>query len=125
MNVTRSLSWKSTGLVTAVALGFCIGLQPNATYAQTQTGTVQPLEDFQTRDNRDPFSSSGGSGVTPGLYQILHKAIQNNGLSEEELTSNNDKNLNDAAAAFRARQQSVLQQTQQPGSSSSSPVANP
>jgi hypothetical protein len=122
MNVTRSRSWKSTGLVTAVALGFCIGLQPNAT--QAQTSTVQPLEDFQTRDNRDPFSSSGGSGVTPGLYQILHKAIQNNGVSQEEFTSDNDKNLNDAAAVFRARQQNMLQQTQQPGSSSSSPAPN-
>src|SRR6476646_3279788 len=89
------------GLLVAVALVPC--LLPQATFAQT-AGAVQPLEDFQTKDGgTDPFSNRSGNGAS-GLFDLMHRAAFGGLRSADDYNAEQQQNLNDAAAQFRALQ---------------------
>lgn len=93
-------------VVLSAIASFAIFL-PQATFAQASgLNNSQPLQDFQTNDNPDPFSSrSGGSGV----LDLIHRSRLGNGRSIEEFSSEQRKNLNDAAAEFRNKQRLLLE----------------
>ncbi len=80
---------------------------PQATFAQVSgLNNSQPLQDFQTNDNPDPFSSRlGGSGV----LDLIHRSRLGNGRSIEEFSTEQRQNLNDAAAEFRNKQRLLLE----------------
>jgi len=108
------------GLLVGVALIPC--LLPQATLAQT-AGAVQPLEDFQTKDGgSDLFSDRSGNGAS-GLFDLMHRAAFGGMRSADDFGAEQQQNLNDAAAQFRAQQLQRLKQPQNtPGSLPTAPA---
>jgi hypothetical protein len=108
------------GLLVGVALIPC--LLPQATLAQT-AGAVQPLEDFQTKDGgSDIFSDRSGNGAS-GLFDLMHRAAFGGMRSADDFGAEQQQNLNDAAAQFRAQQLQRLKQPQNtPGSLPTAPA---
>jgi hypothetical protein len=91
--------------------------------ASAQTGTPQPLEDFQTQNKTDPFSSRG-NGQADGIFDLIHRAIQGPSRSLDEFNSEQKESLDTAAADFRAQQRQRIQNQQSPVPPSS-PAAVP
>ena len=90
---------------------------PQATFAQASSlNNSQPLQDFQTNDNPDPFSGSSGTGV----FDLIHRSRLGNGRSIEEFSTEQRQNLNDVAAEFRNKQRLLLEKPALP-----SPEATP
>ena len=108
------------GLLVGVALA--PGLLPQATLAQT-AGTVQPLEDFQNKDGgTDLFSDRSGNGAS-SLFNLMHRAAFSGMRSADDYGAEQQQNLNDAAAQFRALQLKRLkQQPTTPASSTAAPA---
>jgi hypothetical protein len=85
-------------------------LLPQATFAQANDLTnSQPLQNFQTNDNPDPFSGSSGTGI----FDLIHRSRLGGGRSIDEFTSEQRQNLNDAAAEFRNKQRQLLQKPEE------------
>ena len=106
------------GLLVGVALAPC--LLPQAIFAQT---AVQPLEDFQNKDGgTDLFSDRSGNGAS-SLFNLMHRAAFSGMRSADDYGAEQQQNLNDAAAQFRALQLKRLkQQPSAPASSTSAPA---
>ncbi len=86
---------------------------PQATFAQASSlNNSQPLQDFQTNDNPDPFSGSSGTGV----FDLIHRSRLGNGRSIEEFSTEQRQNLNDAATEFRNKQRLLLEKPAVPSS---------
>jgi hypothetical protein len=107
MNTKTSKSGKLMIGIAASAIASCALLSPQASFAQASgLNNAQPLQDFQTQDNTDPFSGrSSGSGI----FDLIHRSNLGGGRSMEEFNSEQRKNLNDAAAEFRNKQRLLLQ----------------
>ena len=113
MNIktSKSRSWMIRVAVSAIAS--CALFSPQATFAQASglTNSPQPLQDFQTQDNTDPFSGrSSGSGI----FDLIHRSRLGNGRSMEEFNTEQRQNLNDAAAEFRNKQRLLLEKPAEP-----------
>ncbi|MBD1860476.1 MULTISPECIES: hypothetical protein [Trichocoleus] len=107
------------GLLLGVALAPC--LLPQATSAQT-AGAVQPLEDFQNKDGgTDLFSDRSGNGAS-SLFDLMHRAAFGGMRSADDYGTEQQQNLNDAAAQFRAIQLQRLKQQKGPASRPSAPA---
>lgn len=100
----------STRLVLAAlsVAGTGVLLFPQSTIAQTPS--AQPLQDFQTQDNPDPFSDRGNG---TGVFDLIHRSQLGTLRNMDEFNAQQRKNLNDAAAEFREKQRALLQQQQQ------------
>jgi hypothetical protein len=86
--------------------------------AETATSAASPLADFQTQPN-DPFSSRGNDGSSAGMMNLLQRAMQGSSLDAGAFAATNRELVQDAATAFRAKQQRLLQQRSvQPAQSS-------
>ena len=111
MNTKTSKSGKLMIGIAASAIASCALFTPQATFAQASgLNNAQPLQDFQTQDNTDPFSGrSSGSGI----FDLIHRSRLGGGRSMEEFTTEQRQNLNDAAAEFRNKQRLLLQQQDQ------------
>ena len=107
MNTKTSKSGKLMVGIAASAIASCALLSPQASFAQASgLNNAQPLQDFQTQDNTDPFSGrSSGSGI----FDLIHRSNLGGGRSMEEFNSEQRKNLNDAAAEFRNKQRLLLE----------------
>ncbi|MEG4217213.1 hypothetical protein QUA27_17090 [Microcoleus sp. Pol14C6] len=107
MNTKTSKSGKLMMGIAASAIASCALLSPQASFAQASgLNNAQPLQDFQTQDNTDPFSGrSSGSGI----FDLIHRSNLGGGRSMEEFNSEQRKNLNDAAAEFRNKQRLLLE----------------
>ncbi|MEG5172128.1 hypothetical protein [Microcoleus sp. B3-D7] len=107
MNTKTSKSGKLMIGIAASAIASCALLSPQASFAQASgLNNAQPLQDFQTQDNTDPFSGrSSGSGI----FDLIHRSNLGGGRSMEEFNSEQRKNLNDAAAEFRNKQRLLLE----------------
>ncbi|MEG4075461.1 hypothetical protein QUA30_22575 [Microcoleus sp. Pol14C2] len=107
MNTKTSKSGKLMMGIAASAIASCTLLSPQASFAQASgLNNAQPLQDFQTQDNTDPFSGrSSGSGI----FDLIHRSNLGGGRSMEEFNSEQRQNLNDAAAEFRNKQRLLLQ----------------
>ncbi|NJK76888.1 MAG: hypothetical protein HC942_26605 [Microcoleus sp. SU_5_6] len=106
---TKSSHWIVRVAVSAIASGAIF--LPQATFAQASglTPNSQPLQDFRTNDNPDPFT--GGSGT--GMWDLIHRSRLGGGRSMEEFSTEQRENLNDAAAEFREKQRQILQKQEQ------------
>jgi hypothetical protein len=106
MNTKTSKSGKLMGIA-ASAIASCALFSPQASFAQASgLNNAQPLQDFQTQDNSDPFSGrSSGSGI----FDLIHRSRLGGGRSMEEFTTEQRQNLNDAAAEFRNKQRLLLE----------------
>lgn len=69
-----------------------------------ETGNVNPLEDFQTVDNPDPFSNGGGLG----MFDLLHRSRLGINRNMNDFTTEQRESINDVAAQFRAKQQLLI-----------------
>ncbi len=89
-------------------LGVLIAFSPNAAIAQSASsgGNVNPLQDFKTRDNYDPFSSNSGGSVAPGFFELIHRATQ--GFQPGTSASEQGQSLDSAAVEFRNQQRKRL-----------------
>ncbi|MEG3922756.1 MULTISPECIES: hypothetical protein [unclassified Microcoleus] len=107
MNTKTSKSGKLMIGIAASAIASCALFCPQASFAQASgLNNAQPLQDFQTQDNTDPFSGrSSGSGI----FDLIHRSKLGGGRSMEEFNSEQQQNLNDAAAEFRNKQRLLLE----------------
>ncbi|MEG4328992.1 hypothetical protein [Microcoleus sp. herbarium5] len=107
MNTKTSKSGKLMMGIAASAIASCALFSPQASFAQASgLNNAQPLQDFQTQDNTDPFSGrSSGSGI----FDLIHRSKLGGGRSMEEFNSEQRQNLNDAAAEFRNKQRLLLE----------------
>ena len=107
--------------VTVSAIASCALFSPQATFAQASglNNSPQPLQDFQTQDNTDPFSGrSSGSGI----FDLIHRSRLGNGRSIEEFNTEQRQNLNDAAAEFRNKQRQILEKQAVPAPGAIAPT---
>jgi hypothetical protein len=111
MNTKTSKSGKLMMGIAASAIASCALFSPQASFAQASgLNNAQPLQDFQTQDNTDPFSGqSSGSAI----FDLIHRSQLGGGRSMEEFNSQQRQNLNDAAAEFRNKQRLMLQKPDQ------------
>ena len=107
MNTKTSKSGNWMMGIAASAIASCALFSPQASFAQASgLNNAQPLQDFQTQDNTDPFSGrSSGSGI----FDLIHRSRLGGGRSMEEFTTEQRQNLNDAAAEFRNKQRLLLE----------------
>ncbi len=88
-----------------------------ATPAQADNTTNNALTDLQGQSSSDLFSTQGNNS-TNLMNTLMQRALQGPAIDPGTFSANNRENLNDAAAAFRAKQQQLLRQLS--GSNSSS-----
>ncbi|MEG4799527.1 hypothetical protein QUB63_05160 [Microcoleus sp. ARI1-B5] len=122
MNSKTSKSAKLMIRVAASAIATCALFSPQATFAQASglnNNNAQPLQDFQTQDNTDPFSGrSSGSGI----FDLIHRSRLGGGRSMEEFNTEQRQNLNDAAAEFRNKQRLLLEKQAVPSEGAIAPT---
>ncbi|MBD1827384.1 hypothetical protein NDI47_18545 [Microcoleus vaginatus GB1-A2] len=107
MNTKTSKSGKWMIGIAASAIASCALFSPQASFAQASgLNNAQPLQDFQTQDNTDPFSG-GSSGSA--IFDLIHRSKLGGGRSMEEFNTEQRQNLNDAAAEFRNKQRQLLE----------------
>ncbi|MEG4027928.1 MULTISPECIES: hypothetical protein [unclassified Microcoleus] len=120
MNTKTSKSGKLMIGIAASAIASCALFCPQASFAQASgLNNAQPLQDFQTQDNTDPFSGrSSGSGI----FDLIHRSKLGGGRSMEEFNSEQQQNLNDAAAEFRNKQRLLLEKQAVPSGGAIAPA---
>ncbi len=121
MNIKTSKSGNWMIRIAASAIASCALFTPQATFAQASglNNSPQPLQDFQTQDNTDPFSGrSSGSGI----FDLIHRSRLGNGRSMEEFNTEQRQNLNDAAAEFRNKQRQILEKQAAPAPGAIAPT---
>ena len=122
MNTKTAKLSKLIVRIAASAIATCAIFSPQATLAQASglnNNNAQPLQDFQTKDNTDPFSGrSSGSGI----FDLIHRSRLGNGRSMEEFNSEQRQNLNDAAAEFRNKQRQMLEKQAVPAPGAIAPT---
>jgi hypothetical protein len=120
MNTKTSKSGKLMMRIAASAIASCALFSPQASFAQASgLNNAQPLQDFQTQDNADPFSGrSSGSGI----FDLIHRSRLGGGRSMEEFTTEQRQNLNDAAAEFRNKQRLLLENQAVPSEGAIAPA---
>ena len=122
MKAKTSKSGKLIVRIAASAIATCAILSPQATFAQASNlnnNNAQPLQDFQTQDNSDPFSGrSSGSGI----FDLIHRSRLGGGRSMEEFNTEQRQNLNDAAAEFRNKQRQLLEKPTAPSQGAIAPT---
>jgi hypothetical protein len=119
----NSKTSKSSNWMIRVAIGAIASSSfflPQATFAQASgLNNSQPLQDFKTNDNPDPFS---GRGSGTGIFDLIHRSRLGNGRNLDEFTTEQRQNLNDAAAEFRNKQRQLLQKQAEPSSGAIEPT---
>ncbi|MBD1885214.1 hypothetical protein [Microcoleus vaginatus] len=120
MNTKTSKSGKLMMGIAASAIASCALFSPQASFAQASgLNNAQPLQDFQTQDNTDPFSGrSSGSAI----FDLIHRSQLGGGRSMEEFNSEQRQNLNDAAAEFRNKQRLLLEKQAVPSQGAIAPA---
>jgi hypothetical protein len=120
MNTKTSKSGKLMMGIAASAIASCALFSPQASFAQASgLNNAQPLQDFQTQDNTDPFSGrSSGSGI----FDLIHRSRLGGGRSMEEFNTEQRQNLNDAAAEFRNKQRLLLEKQAVPSEGAIAPT---
>ena len=106
---SQTMSMSARFLAGIVVSGFVGGISA-LSFAQPsladpyETENVNPLEDFQTVDNPDPFSNGGGLG----MFDLLHRSRLGINRNMNDFTTEQRQSINDEAAQFRAKQQLLI-----------------
>jgi len=114
IRVFKGRQWLS--MLAGVGLGVLVvpTVFPVGNGASAQTGTPQPLSDFQNPNgSSDPFSDRGG-GQVDSMFNLIHRAMQGSLKSADEFNSEQRQSLEEATAEFRAKQLERLQGQPQP-----------
>jgi hypothetical protein len=123
MNTTRLLSRTLTVFGVLTAAGMMLSFSYPAIAQQTGAGSL--LDTPQSGDgfSSDPFSGNGSNQVN-GVFNIINRAILAPTTSQSDFFQQQQENLGQEAADFRARQQELLRQdsSQQPSSTPSTPT---
>ena len=122
MNTKTAKSSKLMVRIAASAIATCAIFSPQTTFAQASglnNNSAQPLQDFQTKDNTDPFS---GRSSGAGIFDLIHRSQLGGGRSMEEFNSEQRQNLNDAAAEFRNKQRQLLEKQAAPAPGAIAPT---
>ncbi len=83
--------------------------------------TANPVQDLnQQNSSNDPFSRAN-DGNAFSVLDLIHRVNLGSQTSPEEFNTQQNQNLNDAAAAFRARQVQLLNK-KQPSIAPSQPI---
>jgi len=111
MQIKTSKSDMGIVLAALSAVGAAVIVLPQPTLAQNSgaVNNAQPLQDFQTQDNPDPFS---GRSNGMGIFDLIHRSRLGNSRDMNQFSSEQRDNLNDAAADFREKQRQLLEQQQ-------------
>ncbi|MEB3293803.1 MAG: hypothetical protein VKJ24_11645 [Synechococcales bacterium] len=90
-------TWVSAGLWLAAG-------QPG----QAQTAAdLDPLKDFRTDTNSDPFSNRGDASSS--MFNLIHRAMQGSmGVDPAEVAASQRESVDEATAQFLARQRQLL-----------------
>lgn len=78
-----------------------------------QVNSANPQEIFAPERNSDPFSSRNTDN-SMGVFDLIHRAQLGSMRDPSEYATEQDQNINSAAAAFRERQRQLIQQPRQP-----------
>jgi len=81
------------------------------TWADDAPRQVNPLDEFNSQQSNDPFSSRNDSSL--GMMDLIRR-VTTNTRSWDDYTTDQNESLNSAAAQFRARQRQLIQNQQQP-----------
>jgi uncharacterized iron-regulated membrane protein len=92
--------------ISIVGIGFTSLALPQPSLADTGRSILQDL-DPQQKD--DPLAPRSDEVDNMGLFNLIHRFNRGNSVWNSE---SQNQQLNDAAAAFKARQQKLLQQQQ-------------
>jgi hypothetical protein len=92
-------------LLSIAVIGFLVGVSQTA--SAQDASIAQPQQIFQDQQTRDPFSNRG-SDQSGGVMDLIHRAMQAGGTSNEDFVSGQQENLDSATEAFRAAQQKRL-----------------
>ncbi len=76
---------------------------------QTETN-YEVNQPTPTGQNNDPFSGTGGDSRPFTPFDFIHRANLGGSVDMRQFMQQQDENLNDAAAQFRARQLELLRQ---------------
>ena len=95
------LSLKQLVLGTVLGIGVVSLLQPPC-LAQVRD-RVNSLQDFDSEQNSDPFSSNNEADSF-GVFDLIHRANMGNTRSLSDYSSEQNENLDAAAAEFRTMQ---------------------
>ena len=100
-----------TGLTLGViSIGLVSLLVPQPSLAEPNfdnSGKVNPLQDFETRDSgSDPFSRNADAG---DLFNLINRAALSNPRSLQDFSAEQNESLDAAAAEFRTRQRQRIQ----------------
>lgn len=115
------LPLKTLLTLTFAGMGFACLVVAKPGLAQPTSGIN--LQNYESPNSNDPFTQ--GVEQNPfGLFQLIHNA--NFGQTNPNFASEQNQQLNDAAAEFKAKQQRLLQQQQgRSGSQVNTPQVSP
>ena len=111
MNISTMYTRKLTQITLSLtaAIGLVVGLSQSA--SAEQVDVAKPQDIFQDQQNSDPFSGRGGNQAG-SVMDLVHRAQQAGSLSYEDFQSQQQENLDEATASFRAAQQKRLSGSQ-------------
>jgi len=101
------LPLKQLFAVTVAGMSFASLLLPQPSLAQSNSRNI--LQDLNPQQNNDPLSPRSDEVNNMGMFDIIHRLQQGNAVWNP---NEQNQQLNDAAAAFKAKQQQLLQQNQ-------------
>lgn len=96
----KSLTKIAFGLLAGTT--FSILVLPEATFAQTLLN--DPSQDYQ----RDGDPINGGTGQSFSVFDLIHRSNLGSNRPPEEVTQEQNENLDEAATQFRVRQRERL-----------------
>lgn len=94
--------------ITFAGMSFASLVLPQPSLAQSNSRNI--LQDLNPQQNDDPLSPRSDEVSNFGMFNLMHRLQQGNTVWN---ANEQNQQLNDAAAAFRAKQQQLLQQQTQ------------
>lgn len=104
---TNSLKLLVLGTLAGIGVHSLLVPQPSLAQSNQQ---ANPLQDLQTQDSgSDPFSSRNSDGGTSSLLNLMQRVQQGNSRSLQDFSTEQNGNLDAAAARFREMQRKRIQ----------------
>jgi hypothetical protein len=101
-------SFIKLAICTTAGISLVSLLTPQPSWAQNTTTNVNPLDDLSPQQNTNPFSARDQGEAMNGIMDLMHRAQMGNIRSSSEYSTEQNQNLNDAAAKFRQRQLEMI-----------------
>ncbi|NMF65411.1 hypothetical protein DP113_01315 [Brasilonema octagenarum UFV-E1] len=102
------LPFKQLFVLTVAGLSFASLLLPQPSLAEPNSRNI--LQDLNSQQDNDPLSPRSDEVNNMGMFGLMHRLQQGNATWDP---NQQNQQLNDAAAAFKQKQQQLYQQNQQ------------